>query len=67
MILKSAEGDCVLRTVKLTDCGRPSQTGVNGGKRCLECGAVLSIYNPFPVPICQPCAKNPRIRMKYRQ
>ncbi|MBU1348848.1 hypothetical protein KJ781_02160 [Patescibacteria group bacterium] len=65
-ILRSYEGSRIFWTEKLAACGEPSRTGKHGGKQCKECGAVISIYNTLPVKICQPCAKNPRIKAKYR-
>jgi hypothetical protein len=43
----------------------PSVQGVNEGKRCEVCNATLSVYNPYRVPVCQPCARKPEVRIRY--
>lgn len=43
----------------------PNEQGVNEGKRCEVCNATLSAYNPYRVPVCQPCARKPEVRIRY--
>jgi hypothetical protein len=43
----------------------PGEQCVNEGKRCEVCNATLSAYNPYRVPVCQPCARKPEVRVRY--